>query len=91
MQSARRSRGTSRRSLLDPPERFLDRLEDLGVGLFQLERDVDFVVAARLVGHVALAGVVVHRRLQRLDSAGAENFSALLEQRILEGRFFSGH
>ena len=58
-------------------QRFFDRLQDLGVGLLQLELNVDFVVAARLVGHVALAGVVLHRRLKRLDAAGPENFGAL--------------
>ena len=51
-------------------ERFLDRLQDLRVGLLQLECDVDFVVAAGLVGHVALPRVVLHRRLERLDAAG---------------------
>jgi hypothetical protein len=44
---------------------------------------VDFVVAARLIGHVALAGVVLHRRLQRFDAAGAEYLRALLQQRVL--------
>ena len=64
-------------------ERFLDRLQDLGVGLLQLQLDVDFVVAAGLIGHVALAGVVLHRRLQRLDPARPEDLAALLEQRVL--------
>ena len=50
---------------------------------FSLSCDVDFVVAAGLVRHVALAGVVVHRGLQRLDPAGAENLGALLEKRPL--------
>ena len=49
------------------PERLFDRLQDLGVGLLQLQLDVDFVVAAGLVGHVALAGVVLHRRLNHLQ------------------------
>src|SRR5687767_6604481 len=55
------------RPLLDAAERTLDRLQDLGVGLFELELNMDFVVAGRLVGHVALpAGIVLHRPLQRL-------------------------
>ena len=33
-------------ALLDAPQRFFDRLQDLGVGLLQLQLDVDFVVAA---------------------------------------------
>ena len=36
-------------------ERFLNRLENLRVGLFQLQLDVNFVVAAGLVGQVSLA------------------------------------
>jgi hypothetical protein len=47
--------------------------------------NVDFVVPARLIGHVALARVVFHRRLKGLDAAGSENFSALLQKRVLEG------
>src|SRR5262249_29416291 len=70
-------------ALFNPPERFLDGLEDLGVGLFQLELDVHFVVAARLIRHVALARVVLHRGLERLDAAGAEYLATLLEQRVL--------
>jgi hypothetical protein len=46
--------------------------------------NVDFVVAAGLVGHVALTRVVLHRRLERLDAAGADNLAALPEERILE-------
>ena len=71
------------RALLDPPERFLDGLKDLGVGLLQLQRDVDLVVAARLIRHVALARIVLHRGLQRLDAAGPENLAAFPEQRLL--------
>ena len=33
-------------ALLDTPQRSFDRLEDLGVGLFQLQLNVDFVVPA---------------------------------------------
>src|SRR4029453_4629734 len=52
---------------VDAVERLFDRLEDLGVGLFQFQLDVDFVVPARLIGHVALAsGVVLHGPLERL-------------------------
>ena len=63
--------------LLDAAEGLFDRLEDLGVGLLEFELDVDFVVAARLIRHVALAGVIFHRRLERLDSSRAENLAAL--------------
>jgi hypothetical protein len=57
----------SRRCPLDALERFLDGLQDLGVGLFQLQLDVNLVVAAGLVRHVALAArVVLHRPLQGL-------------------------
>ena len=44
-------------ALLHPAERLFDRLQDLGVGLLQFELDVDFVVAAGLVGEVSLPGV----------------------------------
>ena len=66
------------------PQRLFNRLKNLGVGLFELERDMNFVVAAGLIRHVPLAGVVFHRSLQRLDAARAEDFSALLEERVLE-------
>src|SRR5688500_5016136 len=53
--------------LIDAAQRLFDRLEDLGVGLLQLELDVHLVVATGLVGHVALAPrVVLHRPLERL-------------------------
>src|SRR5262249_5569200 len=71
-------------ALVDTREGFFDRLEDFGVGLFQLQLYMDFVVPAGLIGHVALAGVVFHRRLERLDAAGPEYFRALFEQRGLE-------
>src|SRR4026208_356978 len=55
------------RSFLDTTQGAFDRLEDLGVGLFELELNVDFVVPRGLVGHVDMpAGVVLHRPLQRL-------------------------
>src|ERR1019366_2023767 len=71
------------RTLLDAPQRFLDRLQNLRVGLLQLELNVHFVVAARLIRHVALARVVLHRRLQRLDAAGAEDLGPFPEERVL--------
>src|SRR5678815_404237 len=55
------------RTLLDSAQGAFDRLQDFGVGLFEFELNVDFVVACGLVGHVALpAGVVLHRPLQGL-------------------------
>src|SRR5262249_12514727 len=77
-------------AFLDPPERFLDGLQDFRVGLLQLQLDVDFVVAARLIGHIALACVVLHRRLERLDSARPQDFSALLQQLFLVCGLFHG-
>ena len=71
-------------ALVDTQQRFFDGLEDFGVGLLQLELNVDFVVAARLVGHVALAGVVLHRRLKRFDAACPEDLGAFSEERVLE-------
>src|SRR5262245_27990024 len=59
-------------ALLDSPQRFFDGLQDLGVGLFQLQLDMNFVVAAGLIRHVSLTSVVLHRRLQRFDAARAE-------------------
>src|SRR5215510_12274235 len=47
------------RALLDSAQGALDRLQDFGVGLFEFELNVDFVVPCGLIGHVALpAGVV---------------------------------
>src|SRR5262245_23906407 len=66
------------RSLFDAPQRTFDRLEDLGVGLFELELNVDFVVARGLIGHVALpAGVVLHRPLQGLRRGAGKELPAL--------------
>src|SRR4030095_9200055 len=70
-------------ALLNPPQRFFDGLQDLGVGLFQLQLNVDFVVAAGLIRHVSLTSVVLHRRLQRFDAARAEYLATFLEQRVL--------
>src|SRR5688500_9861879 len=53
------------RARLHALKRFLDGLQDLGIGLLQFELDVDLVVAAGLVCHVALAArVVLHGPLQ---------------------------
>src|SRR5688572_7864498 len=41
-------------SLLDAAQRALYGLQDLGVGLFELELNVDFVVARGLICHVPL-------------------------------------
>ena len=68
-------------------ERFLDRLQDLGVGLLQLELDVDFVVAAGLVGQVALPAVDVHRRRQRPRARRRrQDLAPLAQQHVLERR-----
>src|SRR5688572_30150226 len=68
---------------LDALERFLDRLQNLRVRLFQLELNVDLVVAARLVRHVALtARVVLHGPLQGLGSGTTQQFAPLAEQRV---------
>jgi hypothetical protein len=72
-------------ALFDALKRLFDRLQNLGVGLLQLERDVDLVVAGRLVRHVALPGVIFHGRLQRLDAAGVNDLVALSNQRVLVG------
>jgi hypothetical protein len=50
--------------------------------LLQLEGDVHLVVAAGLIGHVALPRVVLHRRLQGLDAAGPDELSLFAEQRV---------
>src|SRR5215467_5357082 len=71
------------RALVDAPQRFFNRLKDFRVGLLQLQLNVDFVVAAGLIGHVALTRVVFYRRLKRLDAAGPENFGSLLQKRVL--------
>src|SRR5262249_51999493 len=68
---------------VDAPEGFFDRLQDLCIGLLQLQLDVDLVVAAGLIRHVALAGIVLHRRLEGLDTTGSEDVTALSEQRFL--------
>ena len=70
-------------ALFDARKRLLDGLQNLRVGLLQLQLNVDFVVPARLIRHVALARVVLHRRLQRLDASGADNLAALSQQRVL--------
>src|SRR5204862_3777658 len=68
-------------ALVDAPERVFDRLQDLRVGLFQFELDVDLVGAARLVRHVALPPrVVLHRPLQRLGGRASEQLAAFLQQ-----------
>jgi hypothetical protein len=43
---------------------------------------VNFVIPTGLVGHVALTGVVFHRRLNRLDTAGTQQFDPLPEERV---------
>src|SRR5262249_56234649 len=59
-------------------------LQDLGVGLLQFELNMDFVVAACLIGQIALARVVLHRRLQRLDAAsGRKNLATFSEKGFL--------
>src|SRR5512139_2858697 len=69
--------------LVDAPERLFDRLQDLRVCLFELQLDVDFVVAAGLVRPVTLAaGVVFHGPLQRLGGGAAQQFAPLAEQRV---------
>src|SRR5262249_16310919 len=73
-------------ALLDAPQGFVDRLKDLGVGLLEFQLDVNLVVTARLVGHVALpAGIVLHRPLEWLR-AGADQLTAFPEQRIPKNR-----
>src|SRR4029077_18635957 len=49
-------------TLIEAQQRFFNSLQDFRVGLLQFELNVDLVIATRLVGHVALAGVVLHRR-----------------------------
>src|SRR5215208_354249 len=69
-------------AVVDASQRAVDGLQDLGVGLFQFELDVYFVVPARLIGHVALApGIVFHRPLQRPGGA-AQQLRALVQQRV---------
>src|SRR6187399_2385161 len=64
-------------------ERFLDGLQDLGVGLLQLQLNVNLVVAAGLIRHVALpARVVLHRPLQGFGGAATEQLASLAEQRV---------
>src|SRR5262245_55991858 len=70
-------------TFFDAAQRAFDRLQDLGVSLFEFELNVDFIVAGGLVGHVALpAGVVLHRPLQRFRGRASEELSSLLEQRV---------
>jgi hypothetical protein len=57
-------------------------LQNLRIGLFQLELNMNFVVPARLIRHVALARVGLHRSLQRLDASGADDLAALPQQRV---------
>jgi hypothetical protein len=45
---------------------------------------VDFVVPTRLIRHVALTRVVLHRGLQRLDAARPEDLDTFLQERVLE-------
>ncbi len=73
-------------------ERFLDRLQDLRVSLLQFELNVNFVVAARLIREIALAGIGLRRRRQRLvDAAGGrQNLATLPEKRILKRGLFHG-
>src|SRR5262245_26450086 len=69
--------------LVDTPQRAFNGLQDLGVCLLELQLNVNFVVAAGLIGHVALApGVVLHRPLQRLGRGAAEQLPALAQQRV---------
>src|SRR5205085_7898444 len=75
-------------ALFDAAERLFDRLKNLGVGLLQFQLDVDFVVAAGLVGEIPLARVdVAHGLLKGLDAAARrEDLGALLQQRFFVGR-----
>src|SRR5687768_17528518 len=67
-------------TVIDPPQRFLDRLENFRVSLLEFQLDVNFVVAAGLIRHVPLAaGVVFHRPLERLRSGTADQFAALAQ------------
>src|SRR5687767_2990540 len=68
-----------------PLKRLLNRLEDLGVGLLQLEGDVHLVVAAGLIGQIALTAVDVHRLGKRTGARRIrENFRPLLEKHVFQ-------
>src|SRR5262245_59698185 len=70
------------RALFHAPQRAFDRLQDLGVGLFQFQLNVHLVVAGGLIGDVALAaGIVLHRPLQRFGGTAPEQLAALAHQR----------
>ena len=59
------SRADAEGAFFDPHQRLVDRLENLGVGLLQPQLNMNFVVARGLIGHVALAAVVVLHRIWR--------------------------
>src|SRR6187200_1865968 len=70
-------------ALIDALQRFIDRLENFGIRLFQLQLNVNFIVATGLVGHIALTtGVVLHRPLQRLGRGAAQKLPAFAQQRV---------
>src|SRR5262245_12949045 len=70
------------RALFHAPQRAFDRLQALGVGLFQFQLYVHLVVAGGLIADVALAaGIVLHRPLQRLGGTAPEQLAALAHQR----------
>ena len=74
-------------ALVNPLERLFDGLQNLGVGLLELQLDVDFVVAGRLIGQVALARVRVERDRQRIAAAAGEDVSPFPQQHLFEGRY----
>src|ERR687898_818285 len=74
-------------AFLNPLERLFDSLQNLGVGLLELQLDVDFVVAGRLVGEVSLARVRVERHGQWIAAPAGEDVSPFPQQHLFEGRY----
>src|SRR5687768_6806303 len=74
-------------ALLNALERLFDRLQNFGVGLLELQLDVDLVVARRLVGEVSLTRVRVKRHGQRITATAGEDVSPFPQQHLFEGRY----
>ena len=72
-------------TFLNPLERLFDRLQNLRVGLLELQLDVDFVVARRLIRQISLARVGVQRDRQRIAAAAGEDISPFAQQHLFVG------